>query len=245
MDADRLIAQLAHHGELLARTAEASDLATPVPSCPDWTIAAALGHTAKVHSWASWILRGGEPKAFSYQRPDQDDLLARYRDGLAELVDTLRQVPDNLAVHTLWPARSARLFWARRQAHETAIHAIDVQLAADYGVAEVDLDFAADGVDELVMNMAAEQFSPGAAGSSRISITPLDANVAWTVRITPSGVSTHRDAEDGADLSVFGLAADLYRWVWNRAGDHEVSLRGDLSLADRWHADFRVGVRRG
>jgi hypothetical protein len=51
-------------------------------------------------------------------------------------------------------------------------------------------------------------------------------------------------AVDNADLAVFGLASDLYRWVWNRAGDDDVSLRGDLALADRWRQDFTVRARR-
>lgn len=245
MDVDRLIEQLEQQGELLARSAEGAALAAPVPSCPGWTIASALGHTAKVHRTVSSILHGGDPKAFSYQRPEEDKLLAEYRASLAELVTALRRAPDNLSVYTFWPARSSRQFWARRQAHETAIHAVDVQLAAGYGVADLEPDFAADGVDELVMNMAIEQFRPtDLERSYTVAITPLDANIAWTVRVAPDGVSAHRGAEDGADLNVLGLSSDLYRWVWNRAADHEVSLRGELSLADRWHAEFTVGARR-
>lgn len=245
MDLDQLIDQLQLQGELLARSASQADPQAAVPSCPGWTVAAVVGHTTKVHRWVSHLLRGGDPDRFSYQRPAPELLLAEFGTGLIGLLTALREAPDSLAVHTLWPAASARLFWARRQAHETAMHRVDVQLAVGYGVSEFEPAFAADGVDELLMGMAPRRFSRAGLDRTRtVAITPLDANVAWTLRVSPAEIAAHRSADDDADLNVFGLACQLYRWVWNRAEDHEVSLRGDLSLADLWHRDFTVESRR-
>lgn len=244
MQTDALIGELQLQGELLSTAARQVDLQAPVPSCPGWTVAAAVGHTAKVHRWATSILRGGDPDNFSYERPDLAMLLAEFDSGLAELVTALRRAPENLAVHTLWPSRSARQFWARRQAHETAIHRIDVELATGYGVSDCETEFAADGIDELVMHLAVDQFR-GNAGehSGTMVITPLDANISWTARLGPSGLLVQRDSVAAADLSVFGLAADLYRWVWNRGDESEVSLRGDFALADQWHEAVTIGSR--
>lgn len=244
MDFDRLIEQLQHQAGLLADSARHAELSAPVPSCPGWTVADVLGHTTTVHRRVTWIVHGHDRADFRYQPPEPALLLAEFSAGATALADALRQAPADLAVPTLWPSQSPRLFWARRQAHETAIHAVDVQLAAGYGVAELDPDFAADGVDELVMNIAAAQFDRAALDRAyTIALTPLDANVAWTIRIAPAAVSAHRSADDGADLNAFGLASALYRWVWNRADDLDVSLRGELALADRWHQACRVTGR--
>ena len=42
----------------------------------------------------------------------------------------LRSAPADLDCFTFLPAESARHFWARRQAHETAIHRVDAENAA-------------------------------------------------------------------------------------------------------------------
>jgi uncharacterized protein (TIGR03083 family) len=245
MDVGQLIDELEQQGELLACAAARADPAAAVPSCPGWTVAAAVTHTAKVHRRVTAILRRADPDAAIQDfRPDQAELDSVFRTGLAELVEVLRRAPDSLDVYTLWPAPSPRHFWARRQAHETAIHRVDVELAAGYGVADVEPELAVDGLDELVLDMADRFSGAGLDRSWTIVLTPLDANVSWTVRLSSSGAVTHRDPADRPDLSVFGLASDLYRWAWNRAGDDEVALRGDLGVADLWHRNFTVQARR-
>lgn len=245
MDTDRLLGELRLQGELLADTAGRTDPATVVPSCPGWTVGRTQSHLCRVHRMASWVLGGGTLEEFDYPRPEQAKLDGEYRAGLAELLDVLGSARDTLQAYTFWPAKSARLFWARRQAHETAVHRVDVQLAAGYGVNDFDPDFAADGIDELLIGMAAGAFSrTGLDGPRSIAITPLDANISWTVRVTPAQVGVVREAVGNADLSVFGLSSDLYRWVWNRAGDDEVSLRGDVTLADLWRSNFTISTNR-
>jgi len=242
MDVDRFLDELHDHGTALARSVEYGPLDTLVPSCPGWSTGQLLGHLAKIHRWASWIARTGSPDGFDYHRPAEDQLITFFLSGLDELLVTLREAADDQPMFTLWACRSPRLFWARRQAHETAIHRIDAEHAAGYGVAEFAPEFAADGVDELVMGMVPDRLRAGGEPVS-VVLEPLDVNVSWTIRVSPAGVDVRREAASNADLTVFGLATDLYRWVWNRATDDEVSLRGNLSAADWWHAAVRVGVR--
>lgn len=247
MDVERLLAELLQQGESLDRAAGLADPQAPVPSCPGWTVTAAMQHLARVHRRVTAIVRGKDPAAaIEGFRPEPPELAGSYRDGLSGLVQALREAPDNLQAYTLWPADSARHFWARRQAHETAIHRVDVELAAGYGVAEFAPDFAVDGLDELVMGMGAGRFSGAGLDRPRtIVLTPIDANEAWTVRLGSSGSVPEREPADNPDLGIYGLASDLYRWAWNRADDSEVSLRGELALADLWHRDFVVRARRG
>ena len=244
MELDRYLLQLQGNGEQLARAAEYAGPDAPVPSCPGWTVGAALGHIAKVHRWSAWCIRGGAPDRFTYRRPEPDQLLDAYRDGLAELVTALTRTPDHQPMHTPWPTRTPRLFWARRQAHETAIHRVDLQLAAGYGVSDLDPEFAADGIDELVMTIVPNRLAAATADPPvRVLLEPLDANISWTLRVGPDGVRVAREVSDGVDLSVFGLSAELYRWAWNRAGDDEVSLRGELPVADWWRRTVQIQAR--
>lgn len=242
MDVDRFLDELHQHGIALARSAEYVPLDTAVPSCPGWTIGRLLGHLAKVHRWVSHTLRTGADTGFDFTRPGDDQLIPFYLAGLDELVVALRQTPDDRPLPTLWPCRSPRLFWARRQAHETAIHRIDLELAVGYGVTEFEPDFAADGIDELVMGMIPDRLGAG-DGPASVVIEPLDRNVSWTVHVAPHGVDVRREAVSGAELNLFGLSSDLYRWVWNRADDAEVSLRGNVLVSDWWRQKVVVGTR--
>ena len=241
MRVEQYLERILDDGEQLARAAEYAGPAATVPSCPGWTVAAAVGHLAKVHRWAAWQVAGGSAEDFSYQRPAPEELLDFFRDGLGRLVDVLASASDRQPMRTLWAAPSPRLFWARRQAHETAIHRVDLQLAAGYGVTAIEPDFAADGIDELVTGILPTRLGPLDLPEGRtVLLEPIDANASWTVRLLPDGPQAVREASAQADLSVFAPAAELYRWAWNRAGDDEVSLHGRLSLADWWHQQLRV-----
>ena len=77
-------------------------------------------------------------------------------DGHAALVTALRCAPPDLSVATFLPAPSPLHFWARRQAHETAIHRAD----ADAACGELSTyapEFAQDGIDELLHGFAARK----------------------------------------------------------------------------------------
>jgi uncharacterized protein (TIGR03083 family) len=249
LELDHYLDELAYQGRRLHEAARQSTLLATVPSCPGWTIERLLAHITKVHHWALAILRGAGPEGFEFSPPEQARLFEVYDAGLAALLDQLRRSPAQLQVWTMLPAESARLFWARRQAHETAIHRVDAELTAGYGVADFQPDFAADGIDELLSGLAAvrfssDVFSAGFSGERRISLIPMDCNSAWTLTVSSQGLTCLPEAVDNADLSVFATVSDLYRWAWNRAGEQDVAMRGDLTLADRWRQHFRVRTSR-
>jgi uncharacterized protein (TIGR03083 family) len=249
LDLDHYLDELAYQGRRLRDSARQSTLLTSVESCPGWTVERLLAHTTKVHHWVLAVLRGADPNGFEFSPPDQAELFEVYDAGLAALLDQLRRSPAHLQVWTMVPAESARLYWARRQAHETAIHRVDAELAAGYGVQDFEPDFAADGIDELLTGLAAvkfssAEFSAGLSEPRRISLIPMDSNSSWTLTVSSQGLACLPAAVDDADLSVFATVSDLYRWAWNRAGEQDVTLRGDLTLADRWRQNFRVGASR-
>ena len=185
---DRLIGELQHARRAAGRLAPGTPTCSaPVPSCPGWTVAGrARPHRHRVHRRATWIrARAATRPTSATSRPEPAMLLAEFSAGAAELADALRQAPENLAVADVVAVPVTRGYSgpAGRRTRPPSTR-IDVQLAAGYGVAELDPDFAADGMDELVMHMAAAQFAgPRWTGPDTIALTPLDANVSWTVRL--------------------------------------------------------------
>jgi uncharacterized protein (TIGR03083 family) len=171
------IACLRSEGELLAEAAERTGLSTPVPTCPGWRLRDLLAHLGFVHRWAwSYVSEGrtdmsSEPGEEEIIRlaPADESLVGWFRDGHARLVSGLAAADPAVCCWTVLPAPTPLASWARRQAHETAIHRADAQLAAAAAGVGADLDpfppgLAADGVDELLMGFGGR--NPGSLSST-------------------------------------------------------------------------------
>src|ERR1700736_5595413 len=125
-------------GRLLAEAAGRVDLDAVVPSCPGWHVRDLLRHVCYVHRYAAGYVRDARteraetPTEEEILRtgPDDGSLVESFREGCAELVNTLRQASPDLVCWTFLDAPSPLAFWARRQAHETAIHRVDAELAS-------------------------------------------------------------------------------------------------------------------
>ncbi|MFE4518574.1 maleylpyruvate isomerase family mycothiol-dependent enzyme, partial [Kitasatospora sp. NPDC056783] len=152
---------LRREGTLLADAAARTDLSAPVPTCPKWQLADLLRHIGSVHRWAASIvgqgLRERPGQAGEYAAvgpvPSDDALLDWYREGHAAVVETLSSTPADVECWTFLPSTSPLAFWARRQAHETAIHRHDADAAAGVPGPAVDTALAVDGIDELVSGL--------------------------------------------------------------------------------------------
>jgi uncharacterized protein (TIGR03083 family) len=195
---------LARDGALLADAAEAAGLRAVIPGCPGWQVRDLVRHQAYVHDWAARHVRDRSPELIDDgitesgilgRGPADADLIAAYRDGHAALVATLRDADPDLECATFMPAPSPLAFWARRQAHETAIHRYDAQSAAVAGPPRpadaFDPAFAADGVDELIMGFAARRrYRPrDGSGGGSLTVCAHDAERAWHIRLpTPRPV---------------------------------------------------------
>lgn len=264
MEAAEHIRALRREGETMAAAAQQAGLTAGVPSCPGWQARDLLRHTGCVHRWAanyvthqltaeveempeSEQLRSGPPDA---------GLLSWFRAGHAALADALAAAPPDLACWTFLDAPSPRAFWARRQAHETAIHRVDAELAKGGKLTEFDPDFAADGVDELISGFLRRNARRGAASrnppSRRICVLASDAGTAWEVGLSSDGqevVTAGPRDETGAgqpghdaDCIVTGPAAGLYLLLWNRADPAAagVAAGGDVALLRLWRQQVRV-----
>jgi len=243
-------------GESLADAAERAGLDAPVPPCAPWLVKDLLRHTGYVHRWAArhiterpgQILDGPSEEEILRAGTDDAGLLAWFRAGHAALADTLATADPAVECATFMAAPSPLAFWARRQAHETAIHRADADSATGATPA-YEPGFAADGVDELIMGFGRRRKyqpgpDPGTAGGTRLRVLAADTGDAWLVEANDGRLQPRRDAggAEEAGCTVSGPASGLYLFLWNRADAARagVTVAGDPNLLVAWQASVRV-----
>jgi uncharacterized protein (TIGR03083 family) len=123
-------------GDMLAAAAARAGLDAAVPACPGWQVRDLLKHTGYVHRWATGYVTerhtsrmGVSEKDVLGEGPADEALLDWFREGHASLVTALEDADPSLECWTFLAAPSPLAFWARRQAHETAIHRVDAEQA--------------------------------------------------------------------------------------------------------------------
>ena len=239
MDVAALVDSLERDGVGLADTAARAGLDAPVPTCPGWDVRDLLVHITGVHRWARSYVESGRSEPWSgddeaaFFTPAGDPVDG-YRTAHRELVDTLRAADPATACWTFLRAPSPLAFWARRQAHETAIHRADVTLAGGGPVPAWDPAFAADGIDELLRGFFARRRGRLVADPpTSIAVVPDDADIRWLLRIRPDGRETTLGPGE-ADLTATGPANALYLLLWNRGDQSAVRLDGNLRALDLW-----------
>ncbi len=215
------------------RYADRAGPTAPVPTCPDWTVLDLVAHQGMVHRWAAALLRGQQDvdaDALEAQGRAEPDPLAWLLAGAADLAGVLdRAAPDTRAPVFLRDAPAPREFWARRQCHETTVHAADA-LSAALGRLPVpadtwiDDDVAVDGIDELLGGFLTRPRSQLRCDDDAVLVVaPDDAVDWWRVRLGPRPAVTERltgprHGLDDADWVLGGSAVDLYLSLWNRTG---------------------------
>jgi uncharacterized protein (TIGR03083 family) len=198
-----------------------ADFATPVPSCPGWTVADLTVHLGETHLWARHTIVAGNPEAPHPGTPsDQQALPGWYRAAADALLDTLGSVdPDAPAWTFGLPPRTAA-FWSRRQAHEASMHAWDLGAAVgrDAGYDEV---LALDGIDEVVTMFVPRQVRLGRMPplAASLEIQPDGSTERWTLAADGLHPSTPPDAV------LSGPAPAMLLLLWGRVGLDDPRLR--------------------
>ena len=111
-------------------TSAQANLEVAVPTCPGWTVAELITHVGTTWGWAAAIVRTGarDDLPSSPDEPGGAELLGWAAEQSLQLSDALKGADPDSNCWTFGLPRS-RLFWFRRQALETAVHAWDVQHA--------------------------------------------------------------------------------------------------------------------
>jgi uncharacterized protein (TIGR03083 family) len=251
MEISQHIAAIERDGALMAAAARESGLQATVPSCPPWQVRDLLRHQSYVHRWAADFVGQQLPEPVPdvseaeilASGPPDDGLLDWFTAGYKALADTLRTADPAVRCWTFLPAPSPLAFWARRQAHETAIHRADAQLAAG-PVTPFAADFAADGIDELIMGFLGRRTADERPGQRALLVSAADAGADWLITLTPDEARIVQVERGGgpAAATLTGSASALYLLLWNRAGadDGDVRIEGDADLVKSWQERVHV-----
>jgi len=250
---DEFFAEIGASAARLADIVKSNDQDLPVPTCPDWNLRQLATHVGRVHRWAAEIVttRATERVAFDSVPDGKFPAAAAERAawinaGAARVVAAIMDAGDEpvWAFGELAPAT----FWARRQAHETAVHRIDAELAVGQAV-RLDAGLAADGIDEWLGMVAGRGYRgadaakalPAGARLQLRATAPgapaADAAAEWVVGNTGAGLSLE-PGSGPADVSVSGPADRLLLALVRRApaDDPALAVTGTATLFSGWLA---------
>ncbi len=251
ISSERCYAEIEASTDTLAGLVDGADLARPVPTCPDWTLRQLATHVGRAHRWAAQIAATRSAEMIPFRQvpdgriPDDPAQHAPWlRAGAAQVIDAVREAGSDpvWAFGGLRPAS----FWARRMAHETAVHRADAELAVGRE-ARLAPDIAADGIDEWLGMLS----GPVNGGQDpRLSALPegavlhvhatdegLNGDGEWLVRREGSEVVVGHGHGRG-DVALRGPAARLLLVLLRRLppDDPQVQVVGDAALLTRWLA---------
>jgi len=252
MEISEHITALGQEARLLAEAARQGGLDADVPTCPGWDMRDLVRHLSEIHLWAAALVAERTTKLWpddisehteswpdlAVFWPNDSALTDWYLTTNTNLVHALESAPPDLDCPTFLPAPSPLAMWARRQAHETAVHRFDAENAA--GIASgFDPILAADGIDELLSAFAPRKEEFPIDSTRAMAVHATDTDDRWHLTIGPNGITTVR-GDGPADVTLTGDASDLYLALWNRTGDANITVSGDRDLLDEWHTNHRI-----
>jgi uncharacterized protein (TIGR03083 family) len=224
----------------LASAATAAGVDAPVPTCPEWQVRDLLRHLGGVHRWATSIVATPRTEPWSADLPEvvgawppDGELAPWLLDGAEALSTALETADPALQCWTFLKATSPLAMWARRQAHETAIHRVDAETATGASGTPFEPTFAADGVDELLVCFVTRRKAGLTADPPRtLRVCATDADGDWDAVVGPDRVVTLPGGSGPADATVRGEASDLYQALWNRPITVPLDVAGDPAVLD-------------
>ena len=247
---DRYAAEITASTAVLAALIGHEDPAQPVPSCPDWTLRQLATHVGRAHRWAAEIVRTRSTEFIPFRSvPD-----GRFPDDPAQRPGWLTAGADRLITEVgqagpdpVWAFGIMRPpgFWARRMAHETAVHRADAQLATGARPV-IDPDIAADGIDEWLTFVTVPDpgredtrpagLQPGQSLHVHAGDVPAGSGE-WLVSHGPDGIGVRREHARG-DAALRGPASGLLLVLTRRLtpGQAGAEVLGDPEVLQNWLA---------
>ena len=229
---------------------EGGPLDAPVPTCPEWDVAALVHHTGGFTGfWTHVLADGAGREKVAYEEPplaDGPSAVAQWWQRVGDaLLAELRAIEPETTVWTWAPSDQTAAFVATRCTHELAVHALDAQLARD-NPRPIDAAVAADGIEEIFVMMEAWRangqhargvFEGGSGETLHLHGTDEGRNDEWLITFLADGFTVQRSHAKG-DLALRGAVSDLELVLYDRPPLGEVERFGDSSVLDLWRTKF-------
>ncbi|HKD98286.1 MAG TPA: maleylpyruvate isomerase family mycothiol-dependent enzyme [Micromonosporaceae bacterium] len=252
---DRYEAELEAETARLGAAVSGLEPATPVPTCPEWTVRDLVTHVGTGQRWATGIIEANLQTPHPYATVPAPHDPSAWTDWLAEgarsLAAAVRDGGPERRVWTWRPDDRTAGFWLRKMLHDEVIHRFDAEIAGGHP-GDLAPDLAADGVSDLLASIATlsptDSLDPifaGLAGTGETMLlraTDADPTTGtWMVERSPAGVHW-RHGRAPADVTVRAPARELLL-VLNRRLDadrQDVEITGDRAVFIHWleHSRF-------
>lgn len=237
-----LVAAWRVQNRALADLLRGADLATPVPTCPDWTLRQLATHVGRGDRWAATMVAQRaeafvDPRAVPGGKPPADGVEAWLEAGVDLLAGAVDDVGAGSPVWT-FTGRRPSAWWLRRRLHEVVVHRADAALALGVPF-EVPPEVAADGVSEWLMLVASRPAGeePLLPGGATMHLHATDGDLGptgeWTVHPAGNAVTWEPGHAKGT-VAVRGPAADLLLVLLRRLPADRVGVLGDATVLDTW-----------
>ncbi|WP_369142926.1 maleylpyruvate isomerase N-terminal domain-containing protein [Streptomyces sp. R44] len=237
------------HARRFAATVRAADPATPVPTCPGWTLADLTRHLGTVHHWAEHLVRTrAGARVLARDVPlDLPADPAAYPDwlvaGAERFAATAREADPDAPVWSPGADPHVR-HYPRHVLFETVIHLADAELAVAGTTGPLDPGTAADAIDHFLGNAPyipwiAEPLAHLDRDGAVLRLEARDTGTVWTLALGGGGFTWSRGSDRGEPTA--GVAADtgeLLLLLHRRytADDPRFTHSGDRDLLDDWLA---------
>jgi uncharacterized protein (TIGR03083 family) len=234
-----LVATIRREGEGIV-SAGAIDLDVAVPTCGDWTMRDLLAHVGSVYRRATTAVTERATTQVGWVSPPDDlpDVSAYLAEALDDLVHALSDSDAQAPVWNWSGDNQTAQFWARRMAHESAVHRYDAQRA--HGLAQpIDADLACDGMDELV-----DLVLPRIVGRDQPELptgtyhfVSTDGSE-WVLKSGEDGLE-RLSAPRNVDVTITGPASAVLLAACGRVKWASLETAGDEKLLTEWSRTFR------
>ncbi len=223
---------------------DGADPATPVPTCPGWTLADLVRHHGTSQRRVEYVVRhrSQQPvwsKDVETGLPgNPTDYAAWFAAGIEPLVTTLRAADPDTPMWTNGADQHAR-YWARRTLYEAVVHHADADMALGHEP-RIDPGVAADGIEEFLTNLphfprVAERIQALRRDGQSLHLHATDSDGEWMITLDSGGFGWKRGHGKGT-VAVHGPAPDLLLLTYGRlpAADARYTVFGDDTLLTQW-----------
>jgi uncharacterized protein (TIGR03083 family) len=243
--ASALVDQNARFGALF----DGTNWATPVPTCPGWTMLQLFRHVGRGDRWAAQIIRDHagadlDPRLVRNGKPptDLDGAIVWLHDCATDLLDAVTDIGTDTEVATFLGPRPAR-FWLRRRLHEATVHRADADIAMGRDP-DLSPELAVDGIDEWIDRLLIEQRAAERPALPEGRTLALRASAAiysqdWVLRGSQHGlelITLDDGAAQAADVVIVAPADQLFFTMVRRLPPTATGLQvgGDPGLWRHW-----------